>query len=123
MSANIFGPEGLQWGITEETGILVQSYTRNVTDQERLVKNHEGETAAAALYDPMAEHSISGYVTGSTGIASAAFGQVLDIAGATTGNGVSAGAIICTAVTDTFANEDFQMIEATARQWPLITSS
>lgn len=122
MSAKHFGTTGLEWGLTTETGILAQSYTRSVTGTEKVVKNHEGETAGVALYDPVAEHNISGYVTGSTGIAAAAFGEVLTIATAKTGNGVSAGAVICTGVTDTLSNEDYAMIEATAKQWPLVTA-
>ena len=122
MSANVFGESGLVWGASEETGILCQSYSRGITGQEKEAKNHEGEDAGLSLYNPIAEHTVEGYVTGSTGIAAAEFGAALVIANAKSGNGVAAGLIICTGVTDTVDNEDFEMIQATARQRPLITA-
>ena len=121
MAAALFGTAGLEWGLTEETGILAQSYDRTVTGEKKQAKNHEGETAGISYYDPHAEHSIEGYITGATGIAAAAFGATLTIANILTGNGVAAGLVICSGVTDRLQNEDYRMITATADQWPLIT--
>jgi hypothetical protein len=122
MAAALFGTSGLEWGLTAETGILAQSYSRSVTGSEKEAKNHEGETAGVSLYDPKAEHTVGGYITGSTGIAAAAFGVALTIANVVSGNGVAAGLVLCTGVSDTLANEDYRMIEATAKQWPLVTA-
>lgn len=123
MSAKIFGPSGISWAMAAETGIIAQSYGRSVTGGEVLIKNHEGETAAASYYDAQAEHTVSGYITGNDGIAAAAYGVVVVIANAISGAGVAAGNIICTGVTDTLAMEDFQQIEITAKQFPLITQT
>lgn len=113
----------MTWGLSEETGILAQSYERTVSGQEKPIKNHQGEDAALSMYNPEAEHSVEGYVTGSTGIAAAAFATALTIANVLSGGGVSAGLVICTGVTDRLSNEDYRSISATAKQRPLITSA
>jgi hypothetical protein len=122
MAAALFGTAGLEWGLDAETGILAQSYDRTVSGKEKIAPNHEGEAAGVSIYDPVAEHSIEGYVTGSTGIAAAAFGTALTIANIIEGNGVSAGIVICTGVTNRLQNEDYHMLTANAKQWPLITT-
>jgi hypothetical protein len=123
MAANLFGLSGLSWGLAVETGILAQSYERSVSGTEKPAKNNEGETVGVSFYDPIADHTIEGYYTGSSGIPAAAFGAALTIANVLTGNGVSAGTVICNGVTDRLQNEDYRMFTATARQFPLITAS
>ena len=122
MAAALFGTAGLEWGLSAETGILVQSYERSISGSEKVALNHEGEAAGVSMYNPVADHTVEGYITGTTGIAAAAFGTALTIANVLSGNGVSAGLVICNGVTDRQANEDYRMITATARQWPLITA-
>ena len=124
MAANLFGNSDLVWGLTEETGILVQSYSNAVSGQERLAKNEQGETVGVSEYDPMAEHTIEGLIAGTTGIAAAEFGAVLTVANdAIIDGGVAAGQIICTGVTGSGSNEEYNSISVTARQWPLVTGS
>jgi hypothetical protein len=123
MSANLFGTAGLSWGLTAETGLLVQSYSRTVAGEEKIVKNHEGLSAGVSLYDASAEHTVTGYTTAAGGINAASFGTALVIANVATGNGVAAGEVLCTGVTNTLENEDFAQLEATAKQWPLITGA
>lgn len=122
MAAALFGTADLEWGLTAETGILAQSYDRTVAGTEKAAKNHEGETVGVSFYDPIADHTVEGYLAGSTGIAAAAFGTALTIANVITGNGVAAGLVICNGFTNRLANEDYHMINATARQFPLITT-
>jgi len=124
MSANLFGNSDLVWGLTTETGILIQSYSNAVSGQERLAKNHEGETVGVSEYDPMAEHTIEGLIAGTEGIANASFGAELTVAndGILTG-GVSTGLIIVTGVTGSGSNEEYNSISVTARQWPLVTAA
>lgn len=123
MAAELFGPSGLSWGVTSaEVGLLVQSYSRTISGSEKLAKNNQGETVGVSLYDPMAEHVVEGYTTGDTGISAAAFGTSLTIANVMSGNGVSAGLVICTGVSHKLANEDYETISATAKQWPLVTA-
>lgn len=122
MAAELFGTSGLEWALSVETGILAQSYERSVSGSEKLALNNEGEAVGVSYYNPIADHTIEGYYTGATGIPAAAFGTALTIANVLTGNGISAGLVICNGVTDRLANEDFRMFTATARQFPLITS-
>jgi len=125
MAANLFGNADLVWGLTDETGVLAQSYSKAVSGQERLAKNAQGETVGVSEYDPMAEHSIEALIASSpaSGIAAAEFGASLTVANDDIiGGGVAAGLIICTAVTGSGANEEYQSISVTARQWPQVTS-
>lgn len=122
MAAALFGTAGLEWGLAAETGILVQSYDRSVSGSEKTAKNHEGEVAGVSMYDGMADHTVEGYITAGTGIAAAAFGTALVITNIITGNGVAAGDVICNGVTDKLANEDYRLITATAKQWPLVVT-
>jgi len=122
MAAALFGTSGLSWGLSAETGILVQSYERSVSGSEKLALNHEGEPVGVSFYGAIADHTVEGYYTGGTGISAASFGVALTIANVLSGNGVSAGLVLCNGVTDTKANEDYRMIRATARQFPLITA-
>jgi len=122
MAVNLFGNASLEWGLTAETGILVQSYDRSVGGDEKEAKNHEGEVVGVSLYNPRADHTVEGYIAGSTGIAAAAFGAALTIANVGSGNGVSAGQVICNGVDEKRVNEDYGMITARARQNPLVTA-
>jgi hypothetical protein len=123
MSANLFGNSDLVWGLTAETGILVQSYEKSVSGSEVVAKDEEGETVGVSEYDPMAEHSVEGHIAGSTGVAAAEFGVALTLANAATyDGGVSAGLIIATNVTFRLENENYNMISTTARQWPQVTA-
>ena len=122
MAAKLFGTSGLTWGLSAETGILVQSYERAVTGSENQALNHEGETAGVSFYNSIAEHTVSGYYTGSSGIPAASIGVALTIANVMTGNGVAAGLVLTSGVTDTEANEDYRTISVTAKQFPLITA-
>lgn len=122
MAALLKGLAGLEWGLDSETGILAQSYEKAVTGSEKTAKNHEGESVGVSFYDPVADHSVEGYYTGATGISEASFGVVLAISNAANFGGVDAGLIICNSATMRLQNEDYQMISATARQWPGITA-
>lgn len=122
MAASLFGTTGLSWGLSAETGILAQSYERAISGSEKVVLNNEGEVVGVSFYNPVADHTIEGYYTGNTGISAASFGATLIIANVLSGNGVSAGVVICNGVTDRKVNEDYRMITATARQWPGITA-
>ena len=123
MAANLFGNSDLVWGLTTETGVLVQSYSKAVSGQERLAKNEDGETVGVSEYDPMAEHSIEALLAGSTGVAAAEFGVALTVANdGIIDGGVTAGLIITTGVTGSGSNEEYNSISVTARQWPLVTA-
>ena len=123
MSANLFGNTALVWGLNAETGILAQSYEKAVSGSEVLAKDEEGETVGVSMYDPVADHSVEGHIAGSTGVAAAEFGAALTLANAATyDGGVSAGLIIANNVTFRLENENYNMVSATARQWPGVTA-
>lgn len=123
MAAKLLGNEDLVWGLTEETGILAQSYEKAVSGSEVLAKDEEGETVGVSYYDPVADHSVEGHIAGTTGVAAAEFGVALTLANeATYDGGVSAGLIIANNVTFRLENENYNMISVTARQWPGVTA-
>lgn len=122
MAANLFGNADLQWGLSAESGILVQSYEKAVSGSEVLAKNEEGETVGVSMYDPVADHSVEGHIAGTGGVAAAEFGSALSLANASTHDGgVEAGLIIANNVTFRLENENYNMISVTARQWPGVT--
>jgi hypothetical protein len=126
MAANLFGNADLVWGLTAETGILVQSYEKAVSGSEVLAKDEEGETVGVSYYDPVADHSVEGHIASSplSGAAAAEFGTALAIANESTyGGGVAAGDIICNNVTFRLENENYNMVTATARQWPGVVTA
>lgn len=122
MAVNLFGESGLSFGLSEETGILAQSYSKAVSGDEQLAKNHEGEVVGVSEYNPVAEHSVEGHVTSDTGVAAATFGATLTLANSSMiDGGVDAGTIIVTGVTANGGNEDYQSISVEAKQWPNVT--
>lgn len=120
MSVITIGTAGATWGLTAETGLLVQSVGLKATREKNQVRNETGEFALVSFYNPLVNASVSGVVTGSTGIAAAAPGVALTIANIETVGGVSAGGVYTDDVDVQKGNTEFKKITVNATRYPLI---
>ena len=106
------------FGCSAETGILIQSYSREVTREKQEVVNSEGDVVAVSYYKPTASISIEGAVNGTTGVAAAAPGVALSLNSTTSGNGITGGAIIVDSVSREQSAEGFATFSVSATQYP-----
>ena len=120
MSATIIGTTGATWGLTAETGILVQRASAKTTREKNVVRNETGDAVLISYYNPIQTQSLEGVTTGTTGIVAAVPGVVLTVANTFPNNGVNAGGIYVDDVEVAKLNTDFQKITVNASRYPLI---
>jgi hypothetical protein len=112
MPATTIGQTGLSFGLTAESGMLVQSFseTRNVEKAE--VRNATGDVVGLALYNQTDSLSFSGTITGTY---STTAGAVL----ATLANATSTGGkIVVDSVTLNRAPDAFVTVDVSATRYP-----
>ena len=122
MPVTTIGSAGVIWGLSTETGIIAQSVSAKTTREKNQVRNESGEFVAVAFYNATQTFSVSGVLTGSSGLASAAPGVAMSLANTATNNGVAAGLIVVDDVDVSKGNTEFKKISINATQYPLITS-
>jgi len=108
------------FGCTAETGILINSFSRQVSREKSEIMDNDGDVVAISYYKPTATISIEGSVNGSTGVAAAAPGVALSINSTTSGNGITGGSIIVDSVTRNETSEGFATFSVEATQYPSI---
>lgn len=118
MAVITVGTTGATWGTNTQTGIITQSQGAKVSREQNIVRNATGDATLWAFYNPKQTHTVAGVIIGNTGIAAAAPGVALTLAGANTANGVSGGGIYTTDVDVTTVNTDFSKITVNADQYP-----
>ena len=117
MAVITIGTTGATWGLTAETGILVQTTSDKVSREKNEVRDSQGDVTLVGYYNPMRKLTVSGVIVGSTGIAAAAPGVVLTIANKGTTNGVTTGGAYCDDVELAGGNTEFRKITANATQY------
>ena len=120
MPVTTIGTAGVIWGLSAESGILCQSVSAKTTREKNQVRNEAGEFVAVAFYNATQTFSISGVMTGSSGIAGASAGFALTIVNTATSNGVASGGIYTDDVEEAKGNTEFKKITVNATQYPLI---
>jgi hypothetical protein len=108
------------FGCTAETGILINSFSRQVSREKAEIMDNDGDVVALSYFKPTATISIEGTVNGSTGVAAAAPGVALTIASTTSGNGITGGSIVVDSVTRNETSEGFATFSVEATQYPSI---
>jgi hypothetical protein len=108
------------FGCTAETGILINSYSRQVSREKAEVMDNDGDVVAVTYFKPTATISIEGSVNGSTGVMAAAPGVALSLNSTTSGNGITGGSIIVDSVTRSETSEGFATFSVEATQYPSI---
>jgi len=115
MAATTIGTANLTFGITTETGGLVQSFSevRNVEKQE--VRNNQGEITGVAFYNPTTAYSLSIITTSAFSTTSA--GAAISIANAAQ----STGATRIDSLTINKSNDGFVTVDISATGYPSVT--
>ena len=108
------------FGCTAETGILIQTFSREVTREKAEVMDNDGDVVAVSYYKPTASISIEGTVNGTTGVAAAAPGVALSINSTTSGNGITGGSVVVDSTTRTQTSEGFVTFAVEGTQYPLL---
>lgn len=116
MAVTTIGTTGATWGLTAETGILVQTHTSKDSREKNQVRNEIGDFALVAFYNPTQAITISGVMIGSTGVAAAVPGASLTTANGNTSNGTT-GSIYVDDVEVAKANTDFKKITVNATRY------
>jgi hypothetical protein len=104
------------FGCTAESGLIVQSFSRQVSREKAEVLDHDGNMVSVSYYKPHASISISGFANGS--FASTGVGNQLTIAASTSEGGISAGKILIDSISFSQSSEGFKEIAVEATQYP-----
>jgi hypothetical protein len=124
MAATVISASGATstvFGCTAETGILIQSFSRNVKREKSEVVDNDGDIVAVSYYKPTASITIDGVINGTTGVLAAAPGVVLSVASTTSGSGITGGGIYVNSTTRSETAEGFATFSVDATQYPLIS--
>jgi hypothetical protein len=108
------------FGCSAEVGIIINSYSRQVSREKAEVMDNDGDVVAVSFYKPTATISIEGTLNGTTGVAAAVPGVALTLASTTSGSGITNGAILVDSVTRSETSEGFAAFSVEATQYPSI---
>jgi len=114
------GTAGAVWGLTAETGVVVQSLAFKVSRETNMIKNEVGEFVGGAFYNPLQKISLKGVRTSTTGMASAAPGVAIVFANTELLQGITTGGIYVDSVDVDTSNGEFKSISIEATRYPLI---
>jgi hypothetical protein len=122
MAATFLGTTG-NWGIPQdETGIIITDLSFDYSNQEKVVLDKGGEIIGLALYQEKAEIKLSGLVK-KTGPFAGKIGAALALTNAVPAHMQSSGGTtIIKQISRALNNEDFEKIDITATNYPLVTS-
>ena len=124
--ATQFGATGSKgvFGIgAAETGILADTVSYAYSQESKVVRNITGDTVGKTFYDERIEVSISGFVPDSTPFAGSLATAITLITAPTDYLKGSVGTTtIVDSVTRSHTSEDFQKLDITAMNHPLITA-
>jgi len=122
MASLIGVTSGVAFGLTSESGILVQSFSLTANSEKTEVKNHLGDVALVAYHNNKMTGSVAGTVAGTTGVAGAAIAASLTVA-----NLESLGGVTGTAYVDSVAltkgADKFQDISVSFTIYPSLGNS
>jgi hypothetical protein len=123
MAATFLGTTG-NWGIpNDESGIIVTDLSFDYSNQEKVVLDKGGEIIGLALYQEKAEIKLSGLVK-KAGPFAGKIGAALAIANAIPQHMQSSGGVtIIKQISRNLNNEDFEKIDITATNYPMVSSS
>lgn len=117
MAVITIGTTGATWGLTAETGLLVQTTSNKTSREKNEVRDEQGDFALVSFYNPLRKISVSGVIVGATGIAAAAPGVALTVANIGTTNGVTTGGVYTDDVDIAGENTAFKKITVNATQF------
>jgi hypothetical protein len=104
----------VEFGITNETGILLSSFSRNVTANKSELRDAEGEVVAVAITGKQAQITLEGTLNGS---ATMQVGNLLTLANEIDLYGLEGGTVIVDSVQEKSAAGEFKTISVSATQY------
>lgn len=104
----------LEFGITNETGIILTSFGRNVKTVKTEVRDALNDVVAVAYTGATADITMEGFVNGAT---TYTVGALLTLTNNTTTSGLSGGTIICDTINESTAQGEFKKISVAATQY------
>jgi hypothetical protein len=104
----------VEFGITNETGILLSSFSRNVTANKSELRDAEGEVVAVAITGKQAEITLEGTLNGS---ASMQVGNLLTLSNDIDKYGLADGTVIVNSVQEKSTAGEFKTISVSATQY------
>lgn len=117
MAATIFkttAATNLEFGVTNETSILVTNYTRNVTAKKVEAMDADGDVVAVAYTGKTAEITVDGYVNGAISLAIAA---IATLANDTASYGVSGGTVLINSISESTGQGEFTKVSVSMTQY------
>ena len=104
----------VEFGITNETGILLSSFSRNVTANKSELRDAEGEVVAVAITGKQAEITLEGTLNGS---ATMQVGNLLTLTNDIDKYGLADGTVIVNSVQEKSSSGEFKTISVSATQY------
>jgi hypothetical protein len=104
----------VEFGITNETGIMLSSFSRNVTANKSELRDAEGEVVAVAITGKQAEITLEGTLNGS---ATMQVGNLLTLTNDIDKYGLADGTVIVNSVQEKSAAGEFKTISVSATQY------
>lgn len=104
----------LEYGIVNETGIILTSFSRNVQSVKTEVRDAENDVVAVAYSGLTAAITLEGFLNGTSTYDVAA---VLTLTNDTDTSGLSGGTIIVDSVNESTAQGEFKRISVSATQY------
>ena len=123
MAASLLGTTG-NWGIPQdESGLLIVDRSFDFSNEQKELLDKGGEIIGLALYKEKADIKLSGYVA-KTSPFSGKIGAALTLANAIPAHlqHSTGGTTIITQISRSLNNEDFEKIDITATNYPLVSS-
>jgi len=117
MAATIYttsGAQDLEYGITNETGIILTSFSRNVQAVKTEVRDAENDVVAVAYSGITAAITLEGFVNGAVTMTVA---NLLTLTNDLTTGGLTGGTVLCDAVNESTNQGEFKKISVSATQY------
>lgn len=118
MAAISLGTAGLSFGLTAETGVIIQNLEIRNSREKAEVLDPDGDVVAVTFFKPTEEITWDGVQSSGSGLGASSPGVAVTIANYTP----TAGIIITEEVTTTRPNTDYKKLAAKAIVYPLVTS-
>ena len=117
MAATIYkasSVSAVEFGITNETGILLSSFSRNVSAKKSELTDADGEVVAIAMTSKRAEITLEGTLNGN---ATMQVGNLLTLTNDISNYGLEGGTVIVNSVSEKAAAGNFKTISVSATQY------
>lgn len=117
MAATIYkasSASNLEFGVTDETSIIVTNYSRNVTSKKTEAMNGDGDVVGVAYTGIQADIKIDGYINGTVSMEIA---SVLTLSNDTTRYGLTGGTVLLDSISESTGSGEFTKISVSATQY------